>query len=181
MLDKILSLLPDDKNRQVAYAGAGMLALLAGRKLTGLGLFAKGAYGLEKEWRKSHPEFSGGIEERFRRAIRFYEETHENDVNKKLHIIGIPMIVGGAMGLIVFPAYRPMWLASAASFTTGWVLNFIGHGIFEKKAPAFADDPLSFIAGPVWDLRQVFGKGTKVEVVQTPDGPINVVTIDAQA
>jgi hypothetical protein len=169
------------KNRNVAYTALGMLALLAGRKLTGLSLFVKGWYGLEKEWRKQHPEFSGGIEARFRRAIKFYEETHANSVNKKLHVIGIPMILGGALGLIVFPAYRPMWLMSAASFTGGWVLNFIGHGVFEKKAPAFADDPLSFVAGPVWDLQQVFGRGAKVEVMQTPDGPINVVTINAEA
>ena len=36
-----------------------MLGVLAGQKVTGLSLFAKGLWGLEKEWRKAHPEFDG--------------------------------------------------------------------------------------------------------------------------
>jgi uncharacterized membrane protein YGL010W len=33
-------------------------------------------------------------------------------------------------------------------------MNLVGHAVFEKNRPAFADDPLSFLAGPAWDLRQ---------------------------
>jgi hypothetical protein len=171
-----------NKTRHVATTAAGMLAILAGRKLTGLSLFAKGAAGLEKEWRKEHPEFRGGFQERWQASIDFYEKTHENGVNKKLHVIGIPMILGGAAGLLLFSPYRPLWFMSASSFTAGWILNFIGHGIFEKKAPAFADDPLSFIAGPVWDFRQMFGGKDApghVEVMHTPDGPITVVNVSS--
>ena len=36
-------------------------------------------------------------------------------------------------------------------------MNIVGHAVFEKNRPAFADDPLSFLAGPVWDLGQVKG------------------------
>lgn len=160
-IDSLLSMIPSPKKRNVAFAAAGMLGVLAGRKITGLALFAKGLHGLEKEWRKAHPEFEGGITARWDRAIAFYEETHENGVNRKLHIVGIPMIVGGAAGLLLFSPFRPLWFVSASSFTAGWVLNFIGHGVFEKKAPAFADDPLSFLAGPVWDFKQLFGGNSK--------------------
>ena len=66
------------------------------------------------------------------------------------------MIAGGAVGLLLFSPYRPLWFISAGSFTAGWVLNFVGHGVYEKRAPAFADDPLSFFAGPVWDFKQLF-------------------------
>ena len=157
MIDTLLSFIPSAKKRNVAYAGAGMLGVLAGQKITGLALFAKGLHGLEQEWRKAHPEFEGGVVARWDKAIEFYEATHENGVNRRLHIIGIPMIVGGAAGLLLFSPFRPFWFVSASSFTAGWVLNFIGHGAFEKKAPAFADDPLSFLAGPVWDFKQLFG------------------------
>jgi uncharacterized membrane protein YGL010W len=34
-------------------------------------------------------------------------------------------------------------------------LNIVGHACFERRAPAFSDDPLSFVAGPVWDLQQL--------------------------
>ena len=159
MYDKLLSLIPSKKRRNVAAAAGGMLSLLTGQKIAGLAMFAKGLQGLEQEWRKDHPEFQGDLSARWDEAIAFYEKTHEHDTNRKLHIIGIPMIVGGAAGLLLFAPYRnPLWWASAGSFSAGWILNFIGHGVFEKKAPAFADDPLSFIAGPVWDFQQLFGK-----------------------
>ena len=153
MLARLKSLVPSAKTRNVAYTAGGMLALLAGRKVIGLSLFAKGAMGVEKAWREAHPDFEGDLMARWEEAISFYEETHQNEVNRKLHVIGIPMILGGAAGLIVFSPYRPLWFVSASSFTAGWVLNIIGHGLFEKNAPAFADDPLSFLAGPVWDFK----------------------------
>jgi hypothetical protein len=155
---KLTSLLPDEKSRNVALAAGGMAALLAGRKVLALGLFARGIYGLEQEWRRAHPDFQGGLAERWDRAIRNYEATHADAKNRALHRAGIPLIAGGAAGLVLFPAYRPLWLASAATFAAGWALNLVGHARYEKNAPAFADDPLSFLAGPVWDVAQTFGK-----------------------
>ena len=58
----------------------------------------------------------------------------------------------------MFNPFRPLWFISAGAFASGWVLNIIGHGMYEKNAPAFADDPLSFIAGPVWDFTQLRSK-----------------------
>jgi hypothetical protein len=153
MFDKLISFIPDKKSRDVAMAGGGMLALLTGNKVVGLSMFAKGAQGLEEEWRRRNPDFEGTLSDRWERAISFYESTHEHPVNRKLHVIGIPMILGGAAGLLMFRPYRPLWFIAASSFTAGWLLNFIGHGVYEKKAPAFADDPLSFLAGPVWDFK----------------------------
>lgn len=161
-LEKLRTLVESPKNRNVALAAGGLLALLGGRKVTALGLFTRGFQGLEKEWRLAHPEFEGGFAERWQKALEFYDATHKEDANRKLHIVGIPFIVAGSLGLLIFPAYRPLWGIAAASFVGGWVLNFIGHGRHEKNTPAFADDPLSFIAGPVWDFRQVFA-GKKAE------------------
>lgn len=158
MLDTVFSYFGSKKNRNVAFTAGGLVALLAGRKVTAVSLFTKGLVGLEKNWREAHPDFDGGPKERWQRALDFYAETHQHEKNRKLHIIGIPFIVAGSVGLLVFPAYRPLWGVSAVSFVGGWVLNFVGHGVFEKKAPAFADDPLSFLAGPVWDFQQLFRK-----------------------
>ncbi|MBT9554755.1 MAG: DUF962 domain-containing protein [Myxococcales bacterium] len=158
VLERLLEQSLGEKNKNVALAGLGMGALLTGQKLPALALFGKGFAGLERHWRAAHPEFAGNLEDRWEEAIRFYEATHQEKVNRKLHIVGIPMIVGGAAGLLLFSPFRPLWFVAASSFTAGWVLNFIGHGVFEKNAPAFADDPLSFLAGPVWDFRQLFRK-----------------------
>ncbi len=182
MLDKLLESIPGAKARNVAYSVAGMATLFTGAKLGSLALFAKGLSGLEKEWRAAHPEHEGGVVERWNRAIHFYESTHLDDTNRKLHIVGIPMIVGGAAGLLLFVPFGPRWFLSAGTFTTGWVLNLVGHAAFEKNAPAFADDPLSFLAGPIWDLQQVVGKKAKVSrrEVHTADGKVTMINVEPQ-
>lgn len=151
-LETALSFVSDRKLRGQLLAAAGMASLVTGNKVTALGLFAGGLRDLEAEWRAAHPDFHGDARARWQAAIEFYESTHGNETNRALHIVGIPIIVGGTTGLIVFPRYSPPWVLSAGAFLFGWTLNFIGHGIFEKNRPAFADDPLSFVAGPAWDL-----------------------------
>lgn len=141
-----------------AWAVSGMVALFSGRKMAGLGMFARGLAALEQGWRQKHPDFNGGFAERWEAATEFYEATHRNKVNRVLHMTGIPLIVGGAAGLLAFKPYRPAWTVAASSFAVGWGLNILGHAVFERNAPAFKDDPLSFLAGPVWDLQQLFGK-----------------------
>jgi hypothetical protein len=155
MIQSLLTQLVGSRHRDVALTAAGMVALLLGKKKTGLTLFGTGVYGLEQEWRRKHPEFQGGWAERFRLSGEFYDRTHQHRVNRWLHIAGIPLIVGGAAGLLACKPYRPLWAVSATSFAVGWGLNFVGHGFYEKSAPAFRDDPLSFVAGPVWDLTQL--------------------------
>jgi hypothetical protein len=155
MLEKVINLVQDERTRNIAFTATGMAALLAGQKIPAVALFARGIWGLEKGWRERHPHFDGGLAERWEKAMEFYEGTHQDRTNRFLHMVGIPMVLGGAVGLLAFRPFRPLWLASATSFAAGWALNFIGHGVFERNAPAFADDPLSFVAGPIWDLRQL--------------------------
>jgi len=164
MLNKLMRVVKEEKTRDIAFAVGGMGSLLLGSKLVSLGLFAKGFQGLEKQWRAKHPEFTGGWKERWAAATEFYESTHQNPTNRVLHMVGIPMIVGGAVGLLATPPFTPPWMFSAGTFAAGWALNIVGHSGFEKNAPAFADDPLSFIAGPVWDLRQLRKGGFKAAV-----------------
>ncbi|HYP97249.1 MAG TPA: DUF962 domain-containing protein [Polyangiaceae bacterium] len=142
----------------VALSAAGMGALCAGFKLSALSLFGAGVKLLEQDWRARHPEFTGDAAERWQASLAFYRETHQNGTNRTLHLIGIPLILGGAAGLFVskpLSVRGPLWAGSLAAFATGWALNLVGHAAFEKRAPAFSDDGLSFIAGPVWDLQEL--------------------------
>ncbi len=141
------------------WAVGGMTTLLSGQKLAALSMFARGLGQLERGWRERHPEFQGDLKARVEAAIAFYDATHQHPINRKLHLVGIPMILGGAVGLIATPALSPPWLASAGAFTAGWALNIVGHAVFEKNAPAFADDPLSFVVGPIWDAQQLLARG----------------------
>jgi uncharacterized membrane protein YGL010W len=142
----------------VALSVAGMGALCAGFKLSALSLFGAGVKLLEKDWRARHPEFIGNASERWQASLAFYRDTHQNPTNRTLHLLGIPMIVGGALGLFASKPLSPvtgaLWAGSLGAFATGWALNLVGHAAFEKRAPAFSDDGLSFIAGPVWDLQE---------------------------
>lgn len=143
----------------VALSVAGMGALCAGFKLSALSLFGAGLELLEKDWRARHPEFVGNLAQRWQESLSFYRETHRNDTNRTLHLIGIPLILGGAAGLFVSKPLSPvrgaLWATSLGAFAVGWGLNLVGHAAFEKRAPAFSDDGLSFIAGPVWDLQEL--------------------------
>ena len=44
-----------------------------------------------------------------------------------------------------------------AGFLLGWVLQFIGHFLYEKKAPAFFENLRQLLVGPLWII------GTLVE------------------
>ncbi len=136
-----------------------MGALCLGFKRSALTLFAAGMRTLEADWRSRHPEFKGGAAERFQAALAFYRETHQNPTNRRLHVIGIPLILGGALGLFVSPPLSPVsgwvWLGSLGAFSGGWALNLVGHAVHEGRAPAFSEDGLSFLAGPVWDLQEL--------------------------
>jgi hypothetical protein len=171
-----LNFVESRRTRGLLLAAGGMGALLLGRKAAATGMFMRGAADLESEWRANHPEFSGSLEDRWSAALAFYEQTHKHPVNRTLHVVGIPMIAGGAAGLILFAPFRPLWFLSAGSFTAGWALNFIGHGLYEKAAPAFADDPLAFIAGPVWDMKQLLG----VRKASKDDAGADVVDLHAR-
>jgi hypothetical protein len=143
----------------VALSIAGMGALCAGFKKSALTLFGAGVRLLEKDWRARHPEFAGDASARWQESLSFYRETHQNGTNRTLHLIGIPLIVGGAAGLFASKPFWPvtglLWAGSLGAFAAGWALNLVGHAAFEKRAPAFSDDGLSFIAGPVWDLQEL--------------------------
>ena len=151
-------------NRNLLMTAGSVGLLLAGRKLSALAMFARGAWGLEQEWRAKNPEVAPGFAARWEASTKFYEQTHQNPTNRLLHVIGIPMIIGGTLGLIVSKPLRPLWVGSVALFGVGWALNLVGHSKYEQNKPAFADDPLSFLAGPVWDFKQIFArKGNAAE------------------
>ena len=49
-----------------------------------------------------------------------------------------------------------------AGFVLGWVLQFVGHFLYEKKAPAFFENLRQLLVGPLWII------GTLVEKREAP-------------
>ncbi len=173
----LIQMLPTPESRAVGMTSGGMLALMAGQKMLGIGMFARGVAELERQWRDRHPEFDGTLQHRWHLAARNYERTHADPTNRLLHLLGTPMILGGAVGLLLSRPMRPLWLVSVSGFTLGWSLNLVGHAMFEKNTPAFADDPLSFLVGPVWDAQQLGLMRHARKASRPGRRPANTVTV----
>lgn len=54
------------------------------------------------------------------------------------------------------------WIAAAvplpahvAMFTGGWILQFIGHGLYERNRPAFVRNFAHLLVGPLWVLNDL--------------------------
>lgn len=130
------------------------------------------------------------------RLWKDYEEHHHSAGNQYCHMVGIPLIIAGMLGLLSFPILRirtlpvePAFLVGVASgaaylwldaklggaiaivtplFYLGarrlpwpwglalllaeWALQFIGHGVYEKRSAAFFHNPAHSLIGPLWVL-----------------------------
>src|SRR5215472_11417854 len=110
-----------------------------------------------------------------------YQQHHQTAGNRACHMVGIPLIVIGLLGLlsvkvvtvsgravpasmllaiaigsidiwldarlgalmlaialaVCYGARLLPWKISLAIFVIGWVFQFVGHGVYEKRSPAF--------------------------------------------
>lgn len=74
-------------------------------------------------------------------------------------------------GAAVFGTYlarqsTTTWLAVAgALFVVGWAFQFVGHAAFEKRKPAFLDDLIGLLVGPLFIVAEVaFALGLRSDV-----------------
>jgi uncharacterized membrane protein YGL010W len=47
---------------------------------------------------------------------------------------------------------------AVALFVIGWVFQFVGHYVYEKKSPAFYRNFAHLLVGPLWILARVSGR-----------------------
>lgn len=88
--------------------------------------------------------------------IEEYEHAHQHPVNRRFHLVGIPLI---AFSLPLFVILLPfaLWKVPAGLFALGWVFQLAGH-VVEKKPPEFLKDARFLLVGLRWWLSQVFRK-----------------------
>ena len=75
--------------------------------------------------------------------------------------LGVVMAIFSAACLFVGAWFaRESTLAWAASgtalFIVGWIFQFVGHVAYEHRKPAFADDLIGLIIGPLFVLAEIF-------------------------
>jgi uncharacterized membrane protein YGL010W len=63
-----------------------------------------------------------------------------------------------ALGMLAFSALslyvgRSLpWTVSLGLFVFGWILQFVGHSVYEKRSPAFLKNFVHLLVGPLWIL-----------------------------
>ncbi|HYS52394.1 MAG TPA: Mpo1-like protein [Thermoanaerobaculia bacterium] len=71
------------------------------------------------------------------------------------------MMVIVSIAFYLAGAALPFWI-NVTLFVVGWILQFVGHSVFEKRQPAFLTNALHLLVGPLWILNDV------VHVVRLP-------------
>ncbi|MHB8653462.1 MAG: Mpo1-like protein [Terriglobia bacterium] len=67
--------------------------------------------------------------------------------------LGLVMVVFSL--LLYFGARLLPWPLALGLFLTGWVFQFVGHGVYEKRSPAFTDNLAHLLVGPMWVLNHI--------------------------
>src|SRR5438067_157149 len=67
--------------------------------------------------------------------------------------LGAVMLVV-SVGFYLLGVAMPLWL-DVALFVVGWIFQFLGHSVYEKKSPAFLTNALHLLVGPLWILNDV--------------------------
>jgi uncharacterized membrane protein YGL010W len=67
-------------------------------------------------------------------------------------LAAIMLVISAAFYFI--GAAIPFWI-DAALFIVGWIFQFVGHSVYEKRSPAFLTNALHLLVGPLWILNDV--------------------------
>lgn len=82
--------------------------------------------------------------------LRYYKSKHRTRGCKITHMIGIPMI---AIAWLALPFSRK---AFVQLHTGGWILQFIGHYVFERNKPVILEvrDPKTVISALIFTYEE---------------------------
>jgi uncharacterized membrane protein YGL010W len=76
------------------------------------------------------------------------------------YVMAVFLLIALWLGQVIAEESTPIWLScSLGLFLVGWVIQFIGH-YFEGRKPAFVDDIMGLIIGPLFvaaELGFIFG------------------------
>jgi uncharacterized membrane protein YGL010W len=72
--------------------------------------------------------------------------------------LGIAMTIVIAI-MAIIALFLTAWI-SLALFIIGWIFQFVGHLVYEKKQPAFTKNLIHLLVGPAWILQKYILKLT---------------------
>jgi uncharacterized membrane protein YGL010W len=73
----------------------------------------------------------------------------------------LALLMAAVLFLMALAAPMLSWPVVWGLFILGWIFQFVGHAVYEKKSPAFAKNLLHLLVGPLWVLRELSGLSPK--------------------
>jgi uncharacterized membrane protein YGL010W len=77
-------------------------------------------------------------------------------VGATLYYLTLDAVLAGGMlafsAASLFVGRSLPWTVSLALFVFGWILQFVGHYVYEKRSPAFLKNLTHLLVGPLWIL-----------------------------
>ena len=67
------------------------------------------------------------------------------------------IMFAASVGLLFLGRPLPIWV-SVALFVVGWIFQFIGHYVYEKRSPAFYRNLVHLLVGPLWIVAKAVGR-----------------------
>jgi uncharacterized membrane protein YGL010W len=67
------------------------------------------------------------------------------------------IMLAASVGLLMLGRPLPVWV-SAALFVLGWIFQFVGHYVYEKRSPAFFRNLTHLLVGPLWIVAKAVGR-----------------------
>ena len=83
-----------------------------------------------------------------------------------LAVVAYYLTLDRSLGLLMLIVYAALNVAgrsislpwAAALFVLGWVFQFLGHAVYEKRSPAFYKNALHLLVGPLWITAKAVGR-----------------------
>jgi uncharacterized membrane protein YGL010W len=74
-----------------------------------------------------------------------------------LDLVLAAIMLAASVGLLLLGRPMPVWV-SVALFVLGWIFQFIGHYVYEKRSPAFFRNLAHLLVGPLWIVAKAVGR-----------------------
>ena len=71
-------------------------------------------------------------------------------------VLAVWMLAISAASIAVGRHIPVVW--AVALFVVGWIFQFVGHYVYEKRAPAFYRNLAHLLVGPLWILAKATGR-----------------------
>ncbi len=91
------------------------------------------------------------------------------------NVLFFTILMAGAFAVIDLGAATALWIAGPL-FVASWVVQFLGHGVWEKKRPALVDNVFQVFIAPLFVMAEwFFALGLRRELESDVDAKVKAI------